>query len=95
LGHFRRLAKDFEILVTTAENMIRIAMLNFPGQPTRTTLPLATLAAWLIATAGRVQLRKYRKHPRGPKKPPVQRTHDPRRPHVSVARLLAPRQQAV
>lgn len=28
LGHFRRLAKDFEILVTTAEKMIRIAMLK-------------------------------------------------------------------
>ena len=28
LGHFRRLAKDFEILVTTAENRIRIAMLK-------------------------------------------------------------------
>ena len=28
LGHFRRLAKDFEILITTAENMIRIAMLK-------------------------------------------------------------------
>jgi len=28
LGNFRRLAKDFEILVTTAENMIRIAMLR-------------------------------------------------------------------
>jgi hypothetical protein len=53
------------------------------------------MTAWLIATAGRVQLRKYRKHPHGPKKPPVKRTHDPRRPHVSVARLLAQRQQAV
>lgn len=28
LGHFRRLAKDFEILVSTSENMIRIAMLK-------------------------------------------------------------------
>lgn len=28
LGHFRRLAKDVEILVATAENMIRIAMLR-------------------------------------------------------------------
>jgi len=28
LGHFRRLAKDFEILISTAENMIRIAMLK-------------------------------------------------------------------
>ncbi len=57
------------------------------------TLSPATMAAWLIATAGHVQLRKYRKHPRGPKKPPVKRTHDPHRPHVSVARLLALRQQ--
>ena len=28
LGHFRRLAKDVEILTGTAENMIRIAMLK-------------------------------------------------------------------
>lgn len=28
LGHFRRLAKDFEILPATAENMVRIAMLK-------------------------------------------------------------------
>lgn len=28
LGHFRRLAKDVEILTGTAENMIRIAMLR-------------------------------------------------------------------
>ena len=56
------------------------------------TLTLATMAVGLIATAGHVQLRKYRKHPRGPKKPPVSRTHDPRRPHLSVARLLALRQ---
>lgn len=58
------------------------------------TSPLATMAAWLITTAEQVQLRKYRKHPRGPKKPPVKRAHDPHRPHVSVARLLALRHQA-
>jgi hypothetical protein len=28
LGHFRRLAKDVEILTATAENVIRIAMLK-------------------------------------------------------------------
>ena len=28
LGGFRRLAKDFEILTRTAENMIRIAMIK-------------------------------------------------------------------
>lgn len=57
------------------------------------TLTLAAMASWLIETAGRVQLRKYRKHPRGPKKPPVKREHDPQRPHVSVARVLAQRKK--
>jgi putative transposase len=28
LGNFRRLSKDFEILLGTAENMIRIAMMK-------------------------------------------------------------------
>jgi hypothetical protein len=57
------------------------------------TLTLAAIATWLIETAGRVQLRKYRKHPRGPKKPPLKRAHDPQRPHVSVARVLAQRKK--
>lgn len=61
------------------------------GQYTRA---VAAMTAWLVETAGRAQLRKYRKHPRGPKQPPVQREHDPRRPHLSVARLRAQRQQA-
>jgi Transposase DDE domain len=51
----------------------------------------AEMAQWLSAAAARVQLRKYRKHPRGPKKPPVSRTHDPHRSHLSVARMLAKR----
>jgi hypothetical protein len=42
------------------------------------TLTLAAMAAWLVETAQWVQLCKYRKHPRGPKKLPVKRTHDPR-----------------
>lgn len=52
----------------------------------------AEMAAWLLATAQHVELRKYRKHSRGPKKRAPARTHDPSRPHVSVARLLAQRQ---
>jgi putative transposase len=28
IGHYRRMAKDFEILTTTAENFIRIAMIQ-------------------------------------------------------------------
>ena len=39
----------------------------------------------------RADLRKYRKHTRGPKKPALKRVHNPRRPHVSVARVLAKR----
>ncbi len=58
------------------------------------TLTRVTMAAWLLTTAEHVQLRKYRKHPRGPKKPPMKRTHDLHRPPVSVTRLLALRQQA-
>src|SRR5512143_988915 len=57
------------------------------------TLTLAAMVTWLIETAGRVQLRKYRKHPRGPKKPPLRREHNPQRPHVSVARILAQRKK--
>ena len=48
-------------------------------------------ANWLVETAQHIQLRKYRKHPRGPKKPAPKRTHDPKKPHVSTARLLAER----
>ncbi len=55
------------------------------------TLTIEAMAAWLLATAQHVQLRKYRKHPRGPKKPAPARTHDPNTPHVSVARVLAQR----
>jgi hypothetical protein len=57
------------------------------------TLTVAAMVAWLVETAQWAQLHKYRKHRRGPKKPPVKRTHDPQRPHVAVARLLAPRRQ--
>ncbi|EXJ10663.1 hypothetical protein D779_0361 [Imhoffiella purpurea] len=51
------------------------------------------MAAWLLATAQHVQLRKYRKHSRAPKKPAPARTHDPTKPHVSVARLLEKRRK--
>jgi hypothetical protein len=54
-------------------------------------VPVAVLAAWLLEVAAQVNLRRYRKHPRGPKKPPLKRTNDPKQPHVSVARLLAQR----
>ena len=38
-----------------------------------------------------VNLRKYKKHPRGPKTPPPPRRRDKNRPHVSTFRLIAQR----
>lgn len=45
----------------------------------------------LRALASNVKLRKYKKHPRGPKKPPPPRRRDKNRPHVSTFRLIAQR----
>ena len=41
--------------------------------------------------AKNVKLSRFRKHPRGPKKPAPKRKFDPKHPHVSTARLLAGR----
>jgi hypothetical protein len=57
------------------------------------TLSVTAFAEWLRTLAARADLRKYRKHTRGPKKPTPKRVHNPRRPHVSVARLLAKREK--
>lgn len=58
------------------------------------TLEVADFAAWLRTLAARADLRKYRKHSRGPKKPASKRVHNPRQPHVSVARVLAEREKS-
>jgi IS4 transposase len=39
--------------------------------------------------AGRIDLQRFRKHPRGPKKPPPKRISGARSKHVSTARILA------
>jgi IS4 transposase len=49
------------------------------------------LASQLKQIAGHAQLRRYRKHPRGPKKPSPKRRGTA--PHVSTARLIARRRQ--
>jgi hypothetical protein len=54
-------------------------------------MSLAQFAAAMLMLAGKVNLRHFRKHPRGPKKPQPKRTYDPAHPHVSTARLLAQR----
>jgi hypothetical protein len=44
------------------------------------TVTACGMAAWLIAQAARLDLRRYRKHPRGPKKVPPKRVHAPSTP---------------
>jgi hypothetical protein len=45
-------------------------------------------AARMKEWAAKVRLARFRKHPRGPKKPKVKRHYDPAHPHVSSARIL-------
>jgi IS4 transposase len=51
------------------------------------------LVEFLKYLANNVKLSKFKKHPRGPKKPVVKRKRDPKHPHVSTARLLAARKK--
>ena len=55
------------------------------------TLSLAAMATWMLETAAKADLRRYKKASRGPKQPPVKRHNDPAHPTVSTARLLAAR----
>lgn len=45
----------------------------------------------LRALASQVNLRRFKKHPRGPKKPQPKRTYDKKHPHVSTFKLIAAR----
>ena len=55
------------------------------------SMPTAEFAAFLREAAAKVALPKYKKHPRGPKKPAVKRRYRKDHPHVSTAVLLAAR----
>lgn len=44
--------------------------------------------------ASKVNLRRFKKHPRGPKKPQPKRTYDKKHPHVSTFRLIAARKSS-
>jgi hypothetical protein len=58
------------------------------------TLEVGELAAVLRELAGHVDLVRYTKHPRGPKKPPPKRHNDPKHPHVSTAKILERRKSS-
>ena len=47
-----------------------------------------TFAHTLQQLANKVNLAKFKKHKRGPKKPRAKRNHDSKHPHVSTARLI-------
>ncbi len=53
----------------------------------------AKMARLLRELAGRMNLAKYRKHPRKSKKPAAKRINDPKQPHVATSVLLAQRKQ--
>jgi IS4 transposase len=56
------------------------------------TMTVAELVAVLRELAGKLRLQKYRRHPRGPKKPAQKRKYNKRHPHVATSRLLDKRQ---
>jgi len=56
-------------------------------------LPLSKYVSWIRAIARRANLRRYRKHRRGPKRPPPKRASGKRRAHVSTHRILENRKQ--
>ena len=54
----------------------------------------AEIAAWLRTAAEGINLRRYRKHPRGPKKPPPEKAAYQNGGHVSTERLLRQRNRS-
>lgn len=54
---------------------------------------VVTFAAWLRTWASRVRLKSVRRQRRGPKKPPVRRSYNKKKPHVSTARVLEERKK--
>lgn len=70
---------------------MRIALPEPAWDPFR-AMPPEVFAATLVDIARGMDRRKYRKHKRGPKKPPPKKLSGKGSPHVSTARLLAQRQ---
>jgi IS4 transposase len=56
-------------------------------------MPQHRFVSFLLDLSRRVELARFKKHPRGPKKPQPPRVYDPSTPHVSTAKLLAARKR--
>lgn len=52
------------------------------------SMSIGTFTDTLLQLANKVNLAKFKKHKRGPKKPPAKRKHDSKKPHVSTAKLI-------
>jgi hypothetical protein len=57
------------------------------------TLTQSELVQLLRKLAANINLRRYKKHPRGPKKPSPKGASNKKQPHVSTARLIANRKR--
>lgn len=57
-------------------------------------LTVRAMAREMRRLAKKVRLRRFKKHPRGPKKKPPKRTSAKTQPHVATARILAKRKHA-
>jgi hypothetical protein len=66
---------------------LEIAILPTDWQPFG-TMPPNDFAQYLQTWAAQVNLNRFRKSKRGPKKPTTKKQFDPKHPHVSTARLL-------
>jgi len=68
-------------------------MIAVPGRHWDIFRPLEAreFAALLKELAARIDLRRFRKHPRGPKKPPPKKISGAKICHVSTARIIAKR----
>lgn len=66
---------------------LEIAILPTDWQ-TFDTMPLPDFAQCLQTWAAQVNLKRFRKSKRGPKKPTTKKKFDPKHPHVATARLL-------
>ncbi len=78
-AHMRAMAETLEAIVEPEDWHVF----------TRASAP--ALAQWRLDQARLVPLTRYAKAPtrKSPAKPVVKRHHDPRKPHVSIAKLLA------
>jgi hypothetical protein len=79
---------SLEITQTYAGMMIAIPASNWKRFR---SLPPAEMARALKTLATNAKLRRYQKHPRGPKKPPPKKSKYKNGGHVSTARLIAMR----